>query len=251
MLTLSRLRYLKAARHRGGHQIHSPFLFRLITTVIEDKKKYPEYTILKILRQKSSESLHELKDPTTLSIFSNANIEKQKYRKLYRQLELPEKYCNLLFRLIREFKPKTVLSYGPSLGVHLGAMGLAIPSIQVWQIIESIELKIVTENLLEQSNIANIEYLSDYSAVTENPEFVLINDPWNPQRTENSLKKHVQCSHPPKVIIVRGIHHSQAMEKIWRGITEDKNVQITLDHFETGLVLLKAGLQKENFIHRF
>jgi hypothetical protein len=251
MLTISRLRYLKTARHRGGHQIHSPFLFRLITTVIEDNKKQPEYQTFKILRKEACESLRDNNDPIIGSIFANANIDKQKYKKLYRQIELPERYLNLIFRLIREFKPSSIISYGPTLGVHLGVMAIANPAIKVYQSIESTELKLFAENLLKQSNLTNIEYLAHDSAAPEDPGLILINDPNHPQRTANSFKKHTQGSHLPHVIIVRGIHTSKEMEKIWTQITEDKNVQITLDHFETGLVLLKKGLQKENFTHRF
>ena len=251
MLTLSRLRYFKTARHRGGHQIHSPFLFRLITTVIEEKKRQPEYQTLKILRQRACESLRDSNDSNILSIFASANIDKQKYKKLYRQLELPERYLKLMFRLIREFKPASIVSYGPTLGVHLGAMAIANPAIKIYQTIESTELKLFAENLLQQSNLPNIEYLSPDSVAPEDPDLILINDPHNPQRTVESFKKHTQGSHPPQVIIVRGIHYSKEMEKIWAQIIEDKNVQITLDHYETGLVLLKKGLQKENFIHRF
>ena len=41
-----KINYIKNARHRHGHGIHSPWLFRLITEVIEDKKRLPEYKII-------------------------------------------------------------------------------------------------------------------------------------------------------------------------------------------------------------
>ena len=35
------------ARHRKGHGIHSPFLFRLITEVMENKGHFSVYPVLK------------------------------------------------------------------------------------------------------------------------------------------------------------------------------------------------------------
>ena len=38
--------YLFTARHREGHGIHSPFLFRLITEVIENKGNFSAWPML-------------------------------------------------------------------------------------------------------------------------------------------------------------------------------------------------------------
>src|SRR5665647_1899157 len=98
--TIRRLIYLKRARHRRGHGIHSPFLFRLITTVVESRQGLPEYKVLKRLKVKVVNLLSEFSDQSLRTVYHQFGLPLSNPRKLYRKVELPYRYGNIVFRLI-------------------------------------------------------------------------------------------------------------------------------------------------------
>lgn len=249
--TISRLLYLKKARHRRGHGIHSPFLFNLITTVIENKKRVPEYKIFRQLKFDASQILEKYSDQSPYINFPYIYSSLTKPQKLYKRIELQLRYGKVVFRLIREFKPSSVIHYGPALGVNLSVMALANQMIPVYQVIESVEYHHFTQETLKDSSLSNIHYLNENDQPAVHPELIMINYPYAPQMTQRIIQNSLEHKGLNDVIIIRGIHESKEMEAIWQELIANKSVRVSLDLFEIGIALFRAGLQKENFIHRF
>jgi len=249
--TKSRLIYLTGARHRGGHGIHSPFLYRLITTVIEDKRKLTDYLILKELKNKALKLLSISTDPSIQEIFQKFNIPFAKPRKLYRKIEMPLKYGKVVFRLIRELKPNAVINYGHTLGVNLSAAAMAQNLIPVYQVLSLPEYRLFCEELPLCSEISNIHWINEGLELSVEAEFMIINYPDNSELTGNIIHKSLNKHGDNDLLIVRGIHESVEMEAIWHELISSNDVRVSLDLFEIGIALFRKGLQKENFIHRF
>ena len=249
--TLRRINYLFKAGHRGGHGIHSPFLFHLITTVIEDKIQYPEYGIFEKLRIRAIKLLNS--HPEGIFPYTNnqTNLQPIKTRKLFDRIELPLKYGKLLFRLIREFKPSSVVYYGPSQGVNLATMAMAdnlVPTYQVWL---NPEQNLLPSRLLNDYAISNIIFPDQKSELKIHADFSVINFADNPEMSRKIVQKCLDTHADNGLLILRGIHQSIEMEELWNELISDSRVRVTLDLFEIGLVMFRKGLQKENFILRF
>lgn len=120
-----RLKYLRKARHWHGHGIHSPFLFYLVTRVIEDKRQYPAYRIIRSLKEKILNQLKERENPCDLLINAASLPDRVSKNKLFKKVELGYRYGKLLLRLINEFKPSSVFLYGPTFGMNLLYLALA------------------------------------------------------------------------------------------------------------------------------
>lgn len=249
--TLSWLKYLIKARHRGGHGIHSPFLYRLITEVIEDKRKYLEYDVYNILNAKSSTLLPDSSVTFTQETNLHLDYSSTEPGKLIKKTELPAKFGKMAFRLIREFHPSAVIHYGPSLGPILAAMALADNSVPVYQISDSPENDIFTAAFLKDSAFPNIHFLPCDSQFSVNKSFVLINYPDAPDRSRLLIQRLLALHGDDDVLIIRGIHQSKGMELIWQELIGSPLVHVSIDQFEIGIVLFRTGLQKENFIHRY
>ncbi len=249
--TISRLLYFKKARHRRGHGIHSPFLFNLITTVIENKRKVPEYKIFRQLKIESMQVLEKYSDQSPNKTYPHIFSHFTKPQKLYKKIELPLRYGKVVFRLIREFKPSSVIHYGPCLGVNLAVMALADQLIPAYQKIGVQEYEKFTMETLKDSSISNIYFLHENDLPAVHPELIMINYPYAPQMTRKIVQNHLENNGLNDVMILRGIHESKEMETIWQELIVNKNVRVSLDLFEIGIALFRAGLQKENFIHRF
>ena len=249
--TISRLIYLRRARHRGGHGIHSPFLFHLITTVIEDKSKYPEYQTYKNKHKQAILLLTNFLDPTVNILFQRHNLSLSTPKKLYKKLEFPSKFGKLIFRLIREFHPAYIFHYGPTLGVNLILMAMANGEIPVYQVCDDPEYSLFADDLIKESECSNILTLTENQEPAVLPPFMVVNYPNNPELSRKMIQKYLTHPGENDVLIIRGIHRSLEMETLWKELIINTNVRVTVDQFEIGIVLFRKGLQKEDFILRF
>ena len=249
--TQSWLTYLIKARHRKGHGIHSPFLYRLITEVVEDKCKYPEYDIYKMLTAKSSTLLLNNAVTSSLEVHLHEHLISKEPGKLSQKVELPAKFGKMAFRLIREFHPSSVIHYGPSLGPILAVIAMADNFIPVYQTSDSPAYDIFAAALLKDSAITNIRFLPDDSQSSGRRSFILINYPDDPDRSRMLIQRLLALHGDDDVLIFRGIHQSKGMEQIWQELIGSPLVHVSIDQFEIGIVLFRKGLQKENFIHRY
>lgn len=249
--TIRRIVYLKKARHRRGHGIHSPFLFHLITEVVENRTCLPEYKIFKDLKSNVLDLLDGFSEPSLINLYHQLNVPPSNPHRLCRKVELPLRYSKVVFRLIREFKPSTVINYGPTLGANLAIMAMANSDSQVYQLINDGTCELVSKKLLKDSAISNVRFFQENEVPSVSHEFVIINYPGNPVVSQNRIQKCLRLHGDDDVLIIRGIHESKAMETIWREMIASESVRVSLDLFEIGIALFRKGLQKENFIQRF
>lgn len=242
---------MKKARHRRGHGIHSPFLFHLITEVVENRLRLPEYKTLKGLKSNVLSLLGGFSEPSLSNVYHQFNVPSSNPHRLYRKVELPLRYSKVVFRLIREFKPSSVIYYGPTLGANLAIMAMARSESQVYQLINDTPCELVSKKLLKGWAISNVHFFQENEVLSVNHEFVIINYPGNAVASQNRIHKCLMSHGDDDVLIIRGIHESREMEVIWQEIIASESVRVSLDLFEIGIALFRKGLQKENFIQRF
>ena len=246
--TISRIKYLKKARHRRGHGIHSPFLFYLITEVIENKERLPQFKSFKLLKKKTLDLIDFSLDSSAKKIYDQFDIRYTKPKKLYKKIELPEKYRQIVFHLIREFKPSSIIHYGPTLGVNPAILASVNLDIRVYQVNNDPFCELVSKRLLNDSAIANIQFTPENSVPEINSEFILLNCFNNSDLSQSLIQNFINQPSDDGVLIIRGIHESNEMESIWQNTIANQNIRVSLDLFEIGILLFRKGLQKENFI---
>jgi len=238
--------YLFKARHRNGHGIHSPFLFRLITEVIENKGSFSAWPMLLAAEENVRNTLRM--------------VDKASYRKLYetkrgadcglvKELHLlPGKFDRLIFRLVNEFQPRSLSFYGSTFGVTLMAMALADRRIRLEAQVENDHYRSFCRRLIEVYEVGNID-LSGVGKVTAS-DFVVVQNPLDPDECSLVLDQIVTKPYNG-IIIVCGIHTSAEMEAVWKRYQKGQQVRISIDMFEIGIFICKEGLQKEDFVLRF
>ena len=126
-LGLKYLRYYFSASNSKGHGMHSPFVFEFITNVLNDKTNYPAYSQVENLRQQL------LKDQTLLMVEdfgAGSVVDKSNHRSIAsiaKNAAKPAKFGQLLYRMVRQYQPKTILELGTSLGITTSYLSLAKP----------------------------------------------------------------------------------------------------------------------------
>lgn len=249
--TIKRLMFLKRARHRRGHGIHSPFLFHLITTVVENKQSFPEYALLKKLKKAVQNEITQGGDFSFDEIYRLFNLAPSNPKKLIKKVEMPTRYTRVIFRLIREFKPGLIINYGPSFGLGLALTALSKTDSQVVQVFNHDLFEPICSKILGDTGIQNICYCLHDSEPLVNPGFVTVNYPGSPEMATSVVEKILMMHDDDCVLIIRGIHESKGMRQLWKKVMAAPQVRVSLDLFEIGIVLFRKGLQKENFIHLF
>ena len=243
----SKISYLFHARHRKGHGIHSPFLFRLITNVIEDNGTYSAYPLLSAAEEHVRSMLKILdqeywQEPAVLKIERRIPLNRHQHL-------LPPRFNRLLFRLVNEFSPQQISFFGNTFGVSLLALALADSRIPLVAVIPDYRYRSFCQRLVDEYNLTNIG-VTEIGRV-DSADFLVIQHPEDPVHCERILAKIVGQPDFCGVVVVCGIHASREMEAVWNSYKQIQSIRVSLDLFETGILICKKGLQKEEFVVRF
>ena len=91
--------YQLGSRYHHGHRVHSPFVFDLITNVLE--VRHPYYC------------------------YEEIEPQRRRLKRRVRRQCLPRKYAQMLFRLVNRFQPKCLLEFGQGDGLTAQYLGRA------------------------------------------------------------------------------------------------------------------------------
>ena len=254
------LKYYVASSNGKGHGTHSPFIFHFITHILNDKKKYEEYTKVEKLRNQL------LNDNTILEIEdfgAGSNINKTNKRtisSIAKNSAKPKKYGQLLFRMVREYKPKQILELGTSLGITTTylAMGNNTANVITMEGAEKVA-EVAHKNFesLELQNISvekgNFDHILP-AVINNRPsfDFIFIDGNHRQEPTERYFSKLLTRINNDTIMVFDDIHWSKEMEAAWDSIKSHPEVSCTIDLFFIGIVLFrKEFLAKQHFVIRF
>ena len=242
-----KITYFFKAKHRKGHGIHSPFLFRLITQVIENKGNFSAYPILKA----ADENVRGMLRILDMESYHGKNIAVTGFtqRDIQELHLLPERFDRMIFRLINDFGPGSLAFYGSTFGTTLIAMALADSRISLEAQVENDHYRSFCRQLAEVYEVENLHITKTGSVL--NSDFVVIQQPMNPGFCDQIVGDILQNADFNGVVVLCAIHSSAEMEEVWLKHKKDKVVRIALDIFEIGLLICIRGLQKEDFVLRF
>jgi hypothetical protein len=246
-----KIKYLRKARHWHGHGIHSPFLFYLITKIIENKKQLSVYRIIRSHKKQLMNRIKEAGDPELLTYQGIPLQSLLGKRKLFKNVELGYRYGKLLLRLIREFKPSSVWFCGPTFGLNLLYLALADEDTPVNSLMQDPLMDQICKEEMRSLSITNLNIKPIQSPELNPSEFVFINLFFLPSEAREKIQLKMKFCGADDVMIIRGIHKSAEMENLWQEVIREKKVRVTLDLYEIGVILFRKKLQKQHFILRF
>ncbi len=249
--------YIKFVRlSKNKHGVHSPFVFNLVTQCFNDKKKYPEYNILKTHRQDllKDNSMVEMKDFGQGSRVFKGNA--RKVSAVVKNAGMKKKRQKLLFRLARYFKCENVLEMGTSLG--LGTVALSASN--EFSAVHTVEgcpntLKKAQE-YFEKLNLHNIvnhqNIFKDFLAqnISEKYDLIFVDGDHNGERTLGYFNALLKNVHNDSVIIFDDIYWSKDMTMAWQEIITSEKVTVSIDTFQWGLVFFRKEQPKQHFVIR-
>ena len=254
---LKYLQYYFSAQSK--HDIHSPFIFDLVTKVFNTDE---HLEIFKPIEQRRNNLLN---DRTAINIrdfgagFSGTVYLKRTISYITKNSSKPKKYARLLYRLANYFKPKVMLELGTSVGISAMYQSIGNPQGKLFTIEGCENTAALAQQTFKELKAENVFLINDefekavekIFAEHSSLNFVFID---GNHRKEPTLKYFECClkqSHAKTVFIIDDINWSDEMREAWKEIRNHPQVKITIDLFMMGVVFINPDFSKENFKIRF
>lgn len=255
----SYLGYLSKAK--TSHAIHSPFVFDLVTKVINNKES--NHDLIQIhecfLEQKRSRRVLETTDFGAMQGTRTYVTRFLTVSELARKTSVTRRSGELLYRLIAYFKPAIILELGTSLGISTLYLAKASLNSKVYTM-EGCAAKVeVAKANFQKLGAHNIEvstgrFDTQLPLVLERAgsiDFAFIDGHHQYKPTVEYFRQVMAKSKEDTVIVLDDIHWSLGMEKAWKEICNSPDVSVSLDLFRLGIVFFKKSLSKQHFILRW
>jgi predicted O-methyltransferase YrrM len=258
VLTLRYIIYFLKAQNR--HDIHSPFVYRLTTTVFNKKREMkPVFEMIEQIRYKL------LHDTTVISIkdygagFRGKRSVEKSVRYITSHSSKSRKYGLLLHRLVNYFSPQTMLELGTSVGLSAMYQASAAPAAKMFTLEGCENTASIAVKNFKDAHITNItmitgDFENTLNEVVDNSpllDYVFLD---GNHRKDPVLKYFDVClkkKHSLSCFVIDDINWSGEMREAWKIIKAHPEVYITIDLFMLGLVFFNPEHTKQNFTIRF
>jgi predicted O-methyltransferase YrrM len=256
--TIHRLKEFLSYQQRAQtkYYIHSPFVYQFYLNVLEgdvsDEVKDIRSLRRQLLRNYNKISVNDMgaAPGTKEKIISN----------LSSKASMPEKYGNVLWRLIHYFSPHTIIELGSCLGIGTAYMAAANPSSRIMTIEGSQSLTDIAEqnfNKLHFNNINQItgnfdDKLPEVLKQIDKLDFAFIDGNHRYEPTLRYFHMLMEKSHEKTILVFDDIYWSKEMTEAWMVIKKDPRISLTIDIHRFGIAFMqKDKLAKEDFILRY
>lgn len=250
------LGYFFRSKHRKGFGVHSPFVFYLVTKVIEERLPYYKYELVEKVREALLRTKKQLQVKT-----ESGELEMRRISDEVKKDSLLPSYGQLLFRLVNHAKSKYLLELKASFG--LSSMYMAAPDSksQLWTIEEGDTAKFAGlsykhadfHNIHLEEGVAQ-EALERVLRKMERVDFLFFNPDLRSVDFATLRSMYEQCvakMHEGSVAVIDGIHRCQEAKTLWEGLKKEDRVRVTIDLYVFGIVYYNKELQKEDYVLRF
>jgi len=256
--TASYITFLRRSRTKYG--VHSPFVYNLITKVLHDHSQYEEYKLAEEIRKQClhSKRVIEISNFGAMKRRTSLRNELKQVRSIARSAVTPR--CGrLLYRLVKNFAPETILELGTSLGISTIYLASAAPAANFTTMEGcSTTADLATENL-KKAGLHHINLLiGDFSislprlvTAQKTIGFAFFDGNHTYKATLEYFSQCLPVSDEDSIFVFHDIHWSRGMEAAWAQICKHPHVTVSIDLFEMGLVFFRKGLSKQDFIIRF
>ena len=237
----SQIKLYRKLRYRKGHGVHSPFIYNLITKVIEEKTPYYVFEEIENFRKELLSMDNHVKTLTAKETQA-------------------KNYGALLFRLVNFFKCRTILQIGSSTG--LMSLYLALPlrnSCECYSLEERTGLLENAGTFAENNSLKNLHliegsYFESLNCIKQKInkfDFIFINTTGDSEKTREAFSMIESFISTDTVMVIDNIRCDKAMKNIWKEIKNRPEVGLTIDLLSLGLVFFNTELHKQHYKNYF
>lgn len=239
-------------RYRKGFGVHSPFVFNLITKVIEESCPYYVFYDIEMERRKL---LHRMEQITYPDRRQKNKLKTRPLCQVALREAISHKQGMLLFRLANYFRSKHIIQLGPAMGISTlyltsyasGLKCIAIEHVPGFARVASEVLVRAGRNPVDLRVGAYRELFPKALVDMEKVDFVFFNTLYEQQHNLYLYEEAVKYVHPATVFVFEGIRQTRQMRNFWKEICGRPEVTVTMDLYSMGLVFFDPKLYKRNY----
>lgn len=259
-LGLKYFQYYFSASSGKGHGIHSPFVFDFITRILNDGSGCEDFGKIESLRK------NLLRDRSVLTIedygagSSSSTSNKRSVASIARHTVKSKKFGQLLYRMVRYYKPKSIVELGTSLGITTSYIALGSPTSNLFTVEGSPEITDTAKRSLQNLEIKNARVIQgnfDYvlpAILYQLPtvDFAFVDGNHRREPTENYFSWLLAKSNNNTIFVFDDIHWSKEMEQAWFNIRNNLAVRCSIDLFFLGIIFFRSEFrEKQHFTIRW
>lgn len=250
-------RLYRRMRYRKGHGVHSPFVFNLITKVIEESLPFYRFNEIEQFRS-------ELLKQCEFISYTEQKGEKEKQRintiaKITKREAISQKQGMLLFRLANYFKCKRVIQLGTGVGISSLYLASYDSSMQCISIESTPAFASIAQNIQDKALNqvldfrigAYSEMLSQALEEMKQVDMVYFKCKEEQQQLLALFEQAMQYRHDETLFVFDGIKASKQMRQVWKEVCKHPSVTVTVDLYSMGLVFFNPKLHKRDYINYF
>jgi len=225
---------------RKGYGVHSPFVFDLITHVIEERCAYYYYRELETVRQqllRNEQPIYCRGAQTTV-------------RQALRKHGVSRKEGELLFRLANRYQFRTILTAGSSMGlIPLSltgyASGLRCITVESDAAVAAVAQAVCLPALLLTGSCR--ECFAEALETLQRIDFLFIGKEADAGLQSELFLQSLPYLHDETVCLIGGIRSSSANYRLWRRLCVHPQVTVTVDLHALGLVFFSPRLHQRTY----
>ena len=158
-----------------------------------------------------------------------------------------------MFMMVRHFKANSILELGTSLGITTSYLASAHPNTRVITVEGSESIAKIAQENFDKLGLKNIELVVGnfddelQKICTKRQKFDLIFIDGNHRElpTIDYFNTVIPFCHNDTILLFDDIHWSEEMQEAWEYIKNHKEVSLTIDIFEMGIVLLRNEFRQK------
>lgn len=254
-IALKYIRHIFTARHTKGYGVHSPFLFNFVRYVIPEKCAFYIYHDIEALRAKM------LTDKRQIDVkdYGTGFDRKRKVSDIAAHSLKSAKYSQLLFRMVHQFNPQTILELGTSLGITTAYLASNSSKSRCITLEGCSQTAGIARENFAKLQLGNVELVEgDINVTLEQVlktvttlDFVFVDANHSSSAVLNYFELCLPFVKSNTVMVFDDIYWSDDMEQAWKTIKRHEKVKATIDLFQLGIVFFNADLNKKDYKIRY
>ena len=243
-------------RAKNRHGLHSPFVYRLVDSVIYDFTPKKVYTDVENMRQQLFLDTRII-TVTDLGAGSHVNNNRQKkISDIAHNALKPPKLAQLLYRLAADLRPRNIIELGTCLGITTVYLQDAAAEAKVYTLEGCPETSKIAAETFNNARLDEIDLrtgnfddtLPEVIDKLDQLDFVFVDGNHQKDATLKYFEWCLPKVHEDTMLIFDDIYWSEGMKQAWAEIKVHPRVTVTVDLFWIGLVFFRKGQVKEDFL---
>lgn len=248
-------------RVRSKFHIHSPFVYNFFKYVLDDNTPYHDYEQIEKIRKDLLSRARFIKriDLGARSIAFPYSQRFVRVRDIARKSSVSAKKGQLLFKLVKHYKPRTIIELGTAFGISSMYMAMGYRNCTLYTMEGCNDTIHIASHNFSRLGLGNIheicgnfdDLLPELLHQHETVDLVFFDGNHKKEATLRYFDACLSHIHNNTIFVFDDIHWSRGMRLAWENIRQHPSVKVSIDLFALGIVFFKDELSKEDFILRF